>query len=91
MESPNDMSRLRERRRQARRRRRLARVDMGVGLVGALVLLLATPGLAIAGIVALGILALCALSFMRERMLARRSAQVDRESAPRRRRTPVRG
>lgn len=81
------MSRLRERRRLARRRRLLARVDMGLGLAGALVLLLATPGLAIAGIVALALLALCGLSFAWERALVRRSTRGDRERSARVRRT----
>ena len=42
-----DMTELRARRRDARRRRRLARVDLGLGALTALILLLATPGLAI--------------------------------------------
>jgi hypothetical protein len=62
-----DVARLHARRREARRRRRLARVDVGLGLVGALVLVLATPGLAITGLVALIVLALCGLTFALDR------------------------
>src|ERR1019366_2101625 len=42
-----DMSRLRARRRQARRRRHLARLDFGLGLLLAVVALLVAPGIAI--------------------------------------------
>jgi hypothetical protein len=70
-----DMSLLRERRRRARRRVRLARLDLGLGVTGAVVLLLAAPGLAIAAVVACVLLALCALSLAGERLVARRSAQ----------------
>jgi Flp pilus assembly protein TadB len=62
-----DMSQLRSRRREARRRRRLVRVDLGLGLLGAIVLLLAMPGLAIAALLALGLIALCVLSVVLER------------------------
>ncbi|HEV7584378.1 MAG TPA: hypothetical protein VGO14_01235 [Solirubrobacteraceae bacterium] len=55
------------RRRDAQRRRHVARVDLGLGVVGALVLLLATPGLAITGLVALIVLVLCLLTFVAER------------------------
>jgi hypothetical protein len=72
---PRDLSRLRARRRQARRRRNLARLDVGLGLVCAVVLILATPGLAITAIVALLVLVVCGLSFVLERILARRSAR----------------
>jgi hypothetical protein len=72
-----DVSRLQARRREARRRRHLARVDVGLGLVGALVLVIATPGLAITGLVALIVLALCGLTFA-----------LERRRRPARRRTP---
>lgn len=62
-----DVAELRARRRQARRRRRAARVDLGLGLLGALVLWIMTAGLAIAGLIALLVLALCALSVVLER------------------------
>jgi Flp pilus assembly protein TadB len=62
-----DMSQLRSRRREARRRRHLLRVDLGLGLLGAIVLLLATPGLAIAALFALILIALCVLSVVLER------------------------
>ena len=70
-----DMSLLRERRRRARRRVRLARLDLGLGVTGAIVLLLAAPGLAIAAVVACVLLILCALSLAAERHAARRSAR----------------
>jgi len=72
-----DVSRLQGRRRAARRRRHVARVDVGLGLVGAAVLVIATPGLAITGLVALIVLALCGLTFA-----------LDRRRKPGRRRTP---
>jgi len=62
---------LRERRRAARRRR-LARIDVAIGVVGGGVILLATPGLAIAALIALIVLLLCGASFAVERQLARR-------------------
>ncbi|HEX4187212.1 MAG TPA: hypothetical protein VHY83_04865 [Solirubrobacteraceae bacterium] len=55
------------RRRDARRRRHLARVDLALGIVGAVVLVVATPGLAITGLVALIVLVLCLLTFVAER------------------------
>jgi hypothetical protein len=54
-------------RRDVRRRRHVARVDLGLGVVGAVVLLLVTPGLAITGLVALIVLVLCLLTFVAER------------------------
>ena len=72
---PRDLSRLHARRRQARRRRNLARLDVGLGLACAVVLILATPGLAITAIVALLVLVVCGLSFVLERSLTRRSAR----------------
>ena len=72
MDDGRDMSRLRERRRQARRRRGLLRLDVGLGVVGAIVLLLATPGLAIAALVALLLLVVCAVSLAWERRSARK-------------------
>jgi hypothetical protein len=73
---PRDLSRSQARRRQSRRRRNLARVDVGLGLVCAVVLILATPGLAITAVVALLVLVVCGLSFVLERSLTRRSARV---------------
>ena len=64
---PRDVAPLQSRRRDSRRRRHLARVDLGLGLVGAVVLLLATPGLAITGLVALIVLVLCMLTFVLDR------------------------
>jgi Flp pilus assembly protein TadB len=72
---PRDLSQLHARRRQARRRRNLARLDVGLGLVCAVVLIVATPGLAITALVALLVLVVCGLSFVLERSLTRRSAR----------------
>jgi hypothetical protein len=66
-----DMPRLHARRREARRRRNLARVDVGLGLVCAAVLVIATPGLAITGLIALIVLILVALTFALDRRSAR--------------------
>jgi peptidoglycan/LPS O-acetylase OafA/YrhL len=66
-EPSRDMSHVRARRREARLRRRAARLDVGVGLFGAIVLIIVTPGLAVAAIFALLALALCALSVVLER------------------------
>lgn len=64
--APRDASQLRARRREALRRRRLLRVDLGAGLLAALVILVFTPGLAIAALVALLLLAVCATSIVLE-------------------------
>jgi hypothetical protein len=72
------------RRRDARRRRHVARVDLGLGVAGAVVLLLATPGLAITALVALIVLMLCLLTLV----LGRRGWSPRRLS--RRRRAPRR-
>ncbi len=69
---PADISALRMRRRQARRRRRLARVDVGLGVAGALVLLIASPGLAITGLIAALVLAACGISILAQRRMRRR-------------------
>jgi hypothetical protein len=55
-------------------------VDLGLGVLGALVLLIATPGLAIAALIALLVLAGCLLSVVVERRRRTRA-----ESDPRRR------
>jgi hypothetical protein len=49
-------------------------VDVGLGLACAVVLIVATPGLAITAVVALLVLIVCGLSFVLERSLTRRSA-----------------
>jgi hypothetical protein len=64
---PRDASELQARRRQVRRHRHLARVDVGLGLLAALVLIIATPGLAISGLLALVVLGACLFSLRRER------------------------
>jgi Flp pilus assembly protein TadB len=68
-----DMTRIRARRRQARRRRRLARIDLGLGLFGALLLLVATPGLAITALIAFVMLTACVASFVVEGRRRRRT------------------
>lgn len=70
---PADISELRARRRFARRKRTLARVDLGLGVVGALVLVIASPGLAITGLIAMLVLAVCGLSFLVPRLIRRRA------------------
>jgi hypothetical protein len=82
-----DVAELRARRRQALRRRRLARLDVGLGVAAAIVLLLATPGLAITALIALGLLLLCLATIVFERRTRRRATR------PRRRRSarPVDG
>jgi Flp pilus assembly protein TadB len=67
-----DMPHLRARRRQARRRRHLMRVDTGLGLLIAVVALLLAPGVAIVAIAALLVLAGCIVSFVFERWRSRR-------------------
>jgi len=93
-----DSAQLRERRRHARRHQRLARLDLGLGVLGAIVLLLATPGLAVSALIALLVLALCGLSLVlerrrrariqasRSRVRAARSPNGQRGQAPDRRR-----
>jgi hypothetical protein len=85
-----DVSRLHARRREARRRRNIARVDVGLGLAAAAVLVIATPGLAITGLVALIVLALCGLTFAldRRRRPARRRAPRERRGSSAKRSTP---
>jgi Flp pilus assembly protein TadB len=67
-----DTAYLHARRRQARRRRHLLRVDMGLGIVVALVALLVSPGLAVIGAAALAVLAICVVSILFERWRSRR-------------------
>lgn len=77
------ISELRARRRQARRKRRLARIDLGLGVAGALVLLLASPGLAITWLIAVLVLAVCGISILVQRRVRRRIVK----AAPARRRS----
>jgi Flp pilus assembly protein TadB len=72
--------------RHARRRhasrsrgRRLARIDVALGLLLAVVLLLASPGLAIAAIVALILLVACGISLLVQRRGSRRAARAGEE------------
>lgn len=64
---PADIAHLRARRREVSRRRRLARVDLGLGVALAFVLLVATPGVAIAALIAGIVLTVCLASFAVER------------------------
>ncbi len=66
-----DMSDLQARRRLARRRRRLLRVDIGLGLLVAILGLLLASGLAIVAVAALVVLAVCIVSILFERWRAR--------------------
>ncbi len=51
-----DMAELRERRRRASSRKRLLRLDLGLGVLAAVLLLIISPGLAITGLVAVVLL-----------------------------------
>jgi Flp pilus assembly protein TadB len=68
----NDMSRLRARRREARRRRHLFRIDIGLALLIAVVALLLAPGVAIVALAALAILAICGVSVLIDRRRSHR-------------------
>jgi hypothetical protein len=57
-------------------------MDVGLGLLAALILILATPGLAITAVVALLVLVLCALSIVLERRVARRSGHGHASASP---------
>jgi Flp pilus assembly protein TadB len=76
--APREMSVLHSRRREANRRRRLLRVDVGLGVLAGIVLLLATPGLAIASIFAGILLGACLLTVVRQRGRERKRSQVVR-------------
>jgi hypothetical protein len=60
------------RRRLAPRRRRLARVDLGLALLAAAATVLLAPGLAVVAIVALPLFVVCVTSIVLERRRARR-------------------
>ncbi|HEY7893173.1 MAG TPA: hypothetical protein VIC05_13280 [Solirubrobacteraceae bacterium] len=60
--STAEISRLRARRRRARRRRRLARIDMALGVALALVVIIASPGLAVTALIAFTLLVFCLVS-----------------------------
>ena len=80
---PADIAALHARRREARRRRRLTRVDLGLGIAVALALLIASPGLAITGLISLCVLAACAISVFAQRRMRGRVAKTPR-ARPRR-------
>lgn len=83
---PRDMSQLRARRLRARRRRRLARMDVGFGGLVAVVTIVLAPGLAIVALAALVGLAACIVSVVLERRGSRHRV-LDRKQrgAPQRR------
>lgn len=66
-----DMSHLRARRRQASRRRHLFRVDIGLGVLIAVVALLLAPGVAIVAVAALLVLVICIASILLEQWRSR--------------------
>jgi UPF0716 family protein affecting phage T7 exclusion len=80
------MTRLHARRRAARRSQRLARVDVGIGVVAALVLIIVSPGLAVTAIVALLVLVGCGTSVLVGRRRRMRAEPSLRNGAPARRR-----
>jgi hypothetical protein len=72
-----EMAHLRARRRDARRRQRVARLDLALGVAAALTLFVISPGLAITAIVALLTLLVCGVSLLvgrRRRHRPRRAA-----------------
>ena len=77
-----DMSYLRARRRQARRRRLALRTDFALGVFVAAVALLLAPGVAIVALVALPVLAICVLSLVFERRRSRRGDPTALDKAP---------
>lgn len=81
-----DMTELRARRRDARRRVRLARIDLGLGVLGAMCLWILTPGLAISSLIGGLILVACVASVVvKRRRRARAESGEPRASRPRRR------
>jgi hypothetical protein len=86
-----DVRELRVRRDNARRRRGLLRLDIAIGVLVALALLLATPGVAFAAIVALLVLAGCAVSVAVRRWRSRNAvAEVRRARTRMAKRPPQR-
>ena len=73
-----DLSQVRARRRAARLRRRLVRLDVAAGLVLAAVVLLASAGVAIAALIGLLLLAACGTSIAVERRVRRRARGAQR-------------
>jgi predicted membrane metal-binding protein len=55
-------------------------LDIALGVVGAIVLIVATPGLAVSALIALLVLALCGLSLMVERRRRTRDRRSPRRS-----------
>jgi hypothetical protein len=67
-----DMSHLRARRRLARRRRHLFRLDIGIAVLVAVAAVLFGPGVAILAVAALLVVGVCAISILVERWRSRR-------------------
>ncbi len=89
-EGPADLAMLRARRRAARRRSRLARLDVAIGVLAAIVLLVVSPGLAMTAVIALGLLVACLVWITAERRLRRRGprGRARTRAGRRRARTP---
>jgi hypothetical protein len=79
-----DMTELRERRARSRRRTRLARLDLGIGVFAAIFLLIVSPGLAITGLVALLLLVGVFGSIFIQRRRTRRARAPEGERGKRR-------
>lgn len=74
----------REQARRIRRRRQLARVDAALGVLVALIILVASPGLAVAFLLAILMLLIVVASMVIESLLARRRLALTRSGAGRR-------
>jgi hypothetical protein len=60
-------------------------VDVGIAIVAAIIVLTITPGLAVASMIAIAVLATCAISFRRDSRRRRRAAHARRIARPARR------
>ena len=60
-------------------------VDVGIAIVAAIIGLTITPGLAVASMIAVAVLATCAISFSRESRRRRRAEHARRLARPARR------
>ncbi len=79
-----DMAELRERRRRASNRTRLLRLDLGLGVLAAILLLVLSPGLAITGLAAVVLLAgvLASIAIERRRRGSVRDRRTSRGHVP---------
>jgi hypothetical protein len=69
-------------------RRKVLLVDVGIAIVAAIIVLTITPGLAVASMIAIAVLATCAISFSRESRRRRRAEHARRIARVARRRQP---